>query len=240
MIIRSLASSSKGNAYLVSDGRSSLLLECGISIGKLMKLSEFSLANVAGCLLSHEHGDHSKAAGGIMQYGIDLYTSKGTACALSLSGHRLNTLEQFEYTEVGTFMVTAFDVCHNAAEPFGYLIRSKVTDERLAFFIDTFDVNYKFGRLNYIMAGVDYDEGSLQQSCDEEVIDVVLLDHIHENHMSLDTFKTWLSHNDLTYIKQIWILHLSQNNADPVKYKKELQRLTGKQIIVAGKEGEYE
>ena len=40
MIINSFASSSKGNCYLISDGTTKLLIECGISIDKIRKFTK--------------------------------------------------------------------------------------------------------------------------------------------------------------------------------------------------------
>ncbi|MFR4335674.1 MAG: MBL fold metallo-hydrolase [Lawsonibacter sp.] len=54
-----LASSSHGNAYLVEDGTTCLLIECGVSWKKLQKLTGFGVSGIAGCLISHEHKDHA-------------------------------------------------------------------------------------------------------------------------------------------------------------------------------------
>ena len=43
MRFEALASSSAGNAYIVEDGETRILLECGISHKKLLKLSGFAL-----------------------------------------------------------------------------------------------------------------------------------------------------------------------------------------------------
>ncbi|HFL1025859.1 MBL fold metallo-hydrolase [Listeria monocytogenes] len=53
-----IASGSKGNAYVISSGRSQLLIECGINFDKIRKALNFDLSAVEGCLISHEHGDH--------------------------------------------------------------------------------------------------------------------------------------------------------------------------------------
>ena len=58
MIFRSLASSSKGNAYLISDTDTTILLECGISYKQLEKRTSFQMANIAACFITHEHKDH--------------------------------------------------------------------------------------------------------------------------------------------------------------------------------------
>lgn len=55
MIINSFASSSKGNCYLISDGTTKLLIECGISIDKIRK---FTKMDFLACLVTHEHKDH--------------------------------------------------------------------------------------------------------------------------------------------------------------------------------------
>ena len=55
MQIEVLGSSSAGNAYIISDGESSLLLECGLPIRELQLKSNFRIAQMSGCLISHLH-----------------------------------------------------------------------------------------------------------------------------------------------------------------------------------------
>ena len=55
MQIEVLGSSSKGNAYLVSDGQTSLLLDCGLPYAEMQEKSGFKISQVSGCLISHLH-----------------------------------------------------------------------------------------------------------------------------------------------------------------------------------------
>lgn len=55
MIFDPLASSSHGNAYVVSDGHTSILLECGIPFRKLQKALGFRMGDIMACFVSHEH-----------------------------------------------------------------------------------------------------------------------------------------------------------------------------------------
>lgn len=50
-----IASSSAGNCYTVSDSRTKIMLDCGISIRRIKEGSGFSVCEIAGCLISHEH-----------------------------------------------------------------------------------------------------------------------------------------------------------------------------------------
>lgn len=59
MIFDPLASSSHGNAYVVSDGHTSILLECGIPFRKLQKALGFRMGDIMACFVSHEHKDHA-------------------------------------------------------------------------------------------------------------------------------------------------------------------------------------
>ena len=56
MKIDSLASSSHGNCYIISDNDTTILLECGVSYKKLLKLTGFEISRFAACLVSHSHG----------------------------------------------------------------------------------------------------------------------------------------------------------------------------------------
>lgn len=58
MNIKVMASSSKGNSYYCSDGKTSLLLEAGLRESALKNLlwqNNILLADLDGCLVSHEH-----------------------------------------------------------------------------------------------------------------------------------------------------------------------------------------
>ena len=69
MTFTSLASSSRGNAYVVSDGETTLLLECGLSFKELQKRLGYGVADITACLVSHEHQDHAKAAAQMLKSG---------------------------------------------------------------------------------------------------------------------------------------------------------------------------
>ena len=92
MEIKTLASGSTGNAYLVGDGTTTLLLECGISMRELMRRSRFTLSRVDACLITHEHGDHARAVHDVMARGIPVYCSEGTAAKLGYRHYRRASL----------------------------------------------------------------------------------------------------------------------------------------------------
>lgn len=55
MEINILASSSKGNCYIVDDGRTKIMIDCGIPIRQIKKGCGFKTHEISGCLISHEH-----------------------------------------------------------------------------------------------------------------------------------------------------------------------------------------
>jgi len=57
---------------------------------------------------------------------------------------------------------------------------------------------------------------------------------IIKSHMSLKTVKDMLRANDLSQVKEIHLLHLSDRNSSAKLFKKEIQELTGKPVYIAG------
>lgn len=55
MVLKVLASSSKGNCYILESSGKKLLLECGINIKDIKRGLNFDFREVVGCLVSHEH-----------------------------------------------------------------------------------------------------------------------------------------------------------------------------------------
>ena len=68
MDIKILASGSSGNAYYV-DGEMPLLLEAGIPFRAIQQKLNFKISQLAGCLVSHEHMDHIRAAKDLLRAG---------------------------------------------------------------------------------------------------------------------------------------------------------------------------
>lgn len=232
MDIKVLASGSSGNCYRVSDGQTSLLLECGIPIREIKKGLGFRLSEISACLISHNHMDHCKAAEEIIKVGIDVYMSSGTKAALKLSGHRIHTVKAKEQFSIGTFVVLPFETEHDAEEPLGYLLYSTATGEKLLFATDTYYVRYKFKGLTHIMVECNYITDILYSNIETGRVPAALKDRLLQSHFSLENVKDFLMANDLSKVQEIYLMHISNNNSDEERVKREIQGLTGKQVII--------
>lgn len=204
MRFEAFASSSAGNAHMVDDNETRILLECGLPIKKLQKLSGFSLSEFAGCLVSHEHKDHAKAAAELLSRGMPLYMSQGTAEALELEGTTpISHMEQFN---LGSFDVVPFDTFHDAKEPLGFLIKSRVDGEVLAFATDTVNLRYRFPGVNILAIEANYDKNILERC--EKMPEKVRY-RITNSHMEIERLCQYLQWLDLSKCRQIHLLHLS-------------------------------
>ena len=204
MRFESLASSSSGNAYSVSDKDTRILLECGVSLKKLQKLSGFSLSEFQACLVTHEHKDHAKSVAELISRGMELYMSQGTADALEADA--VNLIEHMEQFNVGSLDIVPFTTFHDAAEPLGFLIKSRVDGDVLAFATDTVNLRYKFPGLNILAIEANYDKNILERC--ERMPEKVRY-RITNSHMEIDTLCDYLRSLDLSKCREIHLLHLS-------------------------------
>lgn len=230
--IKSLASGSKGNCYHITDGSTQLLLECGISIGRIKRGLNFRLSEVAGCLVSHFHKDHSKEVRKINQMGIDCYMSLGTAKELGIGLDTVQICSSQKPFKIGTWTILPFDVQHDAAEPFGYLLQNR-EGEKLLFATDTYYIKYRFEGLTHIMVECNYSSDILEQNLSEGLISLTQYQRLLQSHFCLDNVKNFLQANDLSKVQEIWLLHLSDRNSDETRFKREIQELTGKVVYIA-------
>ncbi len=232
MQIKVLASGSSGNAYIVSDGRTTLLLDAGIPLKAIQVGTNFTVRKIAGAFITHSHQDHSKAAKDLARYGVNIYTSRGTIEACGLTGHRLRPVKALQEITVGTFKVLPFDVEHDAPEPLGFLFASTATGEKLLYFTDTYFVRYRFNGLTHIMAECNYTQDGIDRSIAAGYIPVEMVPRLVKAHMSLEHLLEMLKANDLCQVRQIYLLHLSANNSEEQRMKEEVQRQTGAEVYV--------
>lgn len=232
MDITVIASGSSGNAYRISDGDTALLLDAGIPLQRIKQALNFRVRDIAGCLITHAHGDHAKAAGDLAKAGVDVYTSQGTFDACRLTGHRTKPVKALQEVMIGTFAVLPFDVQHDAPEPLGFLLTSRRTGEKLLYFTDTYYLKYRFTGLTHIMGECNYSMDIVEQSVRNGYIPPELVPRLIKSHMSLEHFLDLLKANDLHEVKQIYLLHLSNNNSDAERFREAVQKLTGTEVYV--------
>lgn len=229
--IKTIATGSRGNAYIVTDGITPLLLECGISYRDIQRAFDFKMSHVAGCLVSHEHGDHIKSLKDILKAGIDVYMSEGTKQAIGSDHHRIQTVKPKKQFTLGTWTIMPFDTEHDVSEPMGFLLANRL-GEKLLFATDTYFIRYRFPGLTHIMVECNYDMGILNENIASGRVPTVMKKRLLKSHFSLDNVKEFLRANDLSKVQEIWLLHLSDNNSDEVLFKQEIAELTGKLIYV--------
>lgn len=229
MEIKIIASGSSGNSARVSDGKTALLLDAGVSVRKLQGAG---LSGIEGCLVTHSHGDHSLAAKDLAKRGIDVFSSGGTLAALGLSGHRFHAVKNNELFKVGTFIIKAFDVVHDDPEPLGYLMLSKITGEKLLWFSDTGLLPRPFAGVTHIIVECNHGDFELRRSVSEGIITPELAKRIAKYHMSVERLVIFLKACDLSRLKEVHLAHLSDNNSDEVRFRREIQRVTGVPVYV--------
>ena len=210
------------------------MVECGLSIKEIKRALGFGLSDISFALLSHCHGDHSKAAKDIVKAGIDMYTSQGTIDALGLSSHRVHAVKAREQFNVGTWTILPLEAQHDAPEPVGFLMQSKNASSKLLFLTDSFYCRYRFKSLNYIMIECNYAADILDANVKAGTVPVAMKKRIMRSHFSLAHVKEFLKANDLSRVRQIWLLHLSDGNSDAERFKREIMELTGKEVYVCG------
>lgn len=230
--IKVIGSSSKGNAYLLDDSHTKLLLECGVGWKQIQQASKFKTSEIAGCLVTHEHGDHVKSLKDVLKAGIDCYMSTGTANAVNVNHHRIKTVQAKKPFKIGTFQIMAFDVQHDVSEPYGFLVMNKEGD-RLLFATDTYYIKYKFPRLTHIMIECNYSSAILDANIALGTVPQVMKKRLTRSHFSLENVKEFFKANDLSQVEEIHLLHLSDSNSDEALFKEEIMKLTGKPVYIA-------
>ena len=220
MKLRVLGSSSSGNSYaLISDNGEILAIEAGCKFLDFKKMIDWKIANVSGCIVSHEHGDHARYIKDFMQSGIPVYTAFETQTALEvITGERTIAISPNKSCQIGSFTVVPFNVPHDTEiECYGYLIEHEEMG-KLLFLTDLEYCKYDFSGMkveqimveaNYSMDLVDRNEPNYE--------------HRLRGHMSLDTALKFISTNDNPALRNVVLIHLSDKSGDPALFKQKTE-----------------
>lgn len=232
MQIEVLGSSSAGNAYLISDGRTSLLLECGLPYNELQVKSDFKIAQIDACLISHFHQDHSKAIHDILKYAINVYALPETLSALNVSEHhRAYGVKPSEHFVVNTFVIMSITM-HHDCPCIGYMIYSTHTGERLFFATDTYKITVNPQGVDYLILEINYQKEIVNNLVNEGVMEASIRARLLFSHFELSKALNWLKRIDKSRLKRIYVAHLSNGHSNSEEIKRAVIAETGVPTVI--------
>lgn len=235
IVFKPIASGSSGCAYAVGEKFSNpLLLDCGISLSRIQSGIGFGLATLAGCLLTHAHGDHSYAAKDILARGVKTCASFETIDQLGIKSPFWRPVEAGKCYQLQSWKITPFNAVHDSPGTLGFVIDS-AEGSRLLYLTDSGYSSHTFNGLTHIAIECNHSEEILRRNTMSGNINMSRFSRTTTGHMSLERLTAMLKANDLSQVREIHLLHLSDANSDEAKFKETIQRVTGKPVYVAQK-----
>ena len=235
--VETLGSSSKGNCYRLLSGGRSLLLECGLPWKEIRQKLNHETTSLDGCLVTHAHKDHCRAAADVLKAGIDLYTTETAFQYFGIEGpqHRFHPLiVRMRIVIANHWRVQAFETYHDSPGSVGFWIEDMSDYDRLVFLTDTAFSYFTFPQTNIFMIEANYSEDILRRNVEAGLIDPARAKRIRESHMSIERVIELLKVNDLSRCRQIHLIHGSEGNSDSALFKRMVQEATGVPVTVEG------
>lgn len=130
MFYNVIASGSKGNATLIGNDKTLILIDMGVSLTSLKDgLNEINkdISDIQAVFITHDHTDHTSG----IKYIKDrkFYALEGTL------KDNYFPLQEDEWVEINTLLIKPLNTSHDATNPCGYLIKDN--DETLVYITDT-------------------------------------------------------------------------------------------------------
>lgn len=238
LTVRSIASGSSGNAYLLETERAALLLDAGLSARRLRETIttlSVDLDRLCGIIVTHEHNDHVCGAARLARgLGTPLYATAGTVAALSIDDVDVIPIGAERAFEIEDIRVTPFSVVHDAAEPVGLHIEH--AGNTVAFAVDLGsadqDVREWMSRADLLVIDSNHDthrlwNGPYHASLKRRIASP-------RGHLSNDQAADCIAFSaERGRVRWAWLAHLSEtNNTHGAALAATEQRLAGAAVSV--------
>lgn len=208
---------SKGNASVISDGKTLIQIDAGISPDNVNKEIDYRIGEVSALIISHHHGDHSAYMQRFMKLGMKVYANEETWLKTKISKTKRNavTINAGTQFKVGTFVVKSFDVAHVNSDGtdcpnLGFLIYSTVTKEKMLWITDASYIENRFSAMDYICIECNYIDVD-DYSGELPFVNKFVEQRRVKSHLSLDRCIEFLKQQDLSKVKWIRLLHLTES-----------------------------
>ena len=206
--IKTLATGSSGNCYLLSTENETLILDCGIPIKEIKKGLNFDLSKIVGCVVTHNHKDHSLSAKEIMNMGIKIY-------------------EPFVFRKwFGGFKVNSFEVPHDNEPCVGYLITCP-DGQKVLYATDFEYIKYNFQKIgiDHIIIECNYQQEYVNR-------DLPNFEHKIKGHCSIDTCKKFIEVNATDSLKTVLLVHMGVETCNAEECVREIKKVVKSGVFV--------
>jgi phosphoribosyl 1,2-cyclic phosphodiesterase len=230
MQLKIISSGSVGNAYILENENSALLIECGVKLQEIQEAIDFNVFKIKGAIVSHAHLDHSKSMSQVAQLGIPLMALDKTFSKMKIPCElRYAVLKNGRTKEISDFKINSFDASHDI-DTLGFIIESG--SEKVFFLTDSYKLiwNLRSWQFTCVMIEANYCE-ELIKSKSETFINRRRL----KSHMSIQTAILTLGNMDLSKCKNIVLLHLSDGLSNEKEFKEKVEMLFGIPVTIATK-----
>lgn len=219
MEFKSIASSSRGNAYYIATKENALLLDCGVSMRRIEEALGSRVKNIRAVVLTHEHRDHIAGLGPFLRrYKVPVYASAHTlssvAKKLSLNDAELVAWQSSKERIFG-IDVSMAPLSHDAIEPLAYRFEHEGT--ALGFATDTGIATNAIAALLYNATGLiveaNHHPGMLAQGPYPSHLKARVASH--KGHLSNEACAALLKEVVTERTSHILLAHLSEENNRP-------------------------
>lgn len=217
MRLRCLASGSSGNCYILTDSSGqSLIIDAGVPIKDIKRGLDWNIKNVAGCIVSHVHSDHSRSVKDLKNIGIPVFTPYISLEPMSMGRNLDLRIQAFDLTTLdGKWTHTNTD--GSECPCYGFLITHKEMGKML-YITDTELIKWRFKDVNHILLGVNYDKDLVD-------MDNPKANHVIRGHMSIDTACDFVKTNDSDSLQNVIMCHLSNENANADNFIEKMRKI---------------
>lgn len=226
-----IASGSSGNSHLIKTDGASGLIDIGIPWKRIQEAMGFTASSLDFVLVTHRHLDHSGYIKEAIKAGVDVYAIKDVWNSNSISSHRAHIITSMKQFQIKNLTILPFSVPHDV-ENVGFLIADD-RGNKMLYLTDCFYSPFRFKNLTLIAVECNYSLNILNRNVEAGIVPKELKSRILKSHFSLENVKKFLQANDLSKVEAIFLLHLSDNNSDCERFKREIQELTGKPTYIA-------
>jgi phosphoribosyl 1,2-cyclic phosphodiesterase len=227
MRFASLGSGSRGNATLVEQGNTCILVDCGFTLKELeRRLARLhkDAAELTAILITHEHADHVSGVGMLARkYALPVWMTPGTWSAQRFGDlPMLQFFSSHETFAIGALEIHPFPVPHDAREPSQFVFADGL--RRLGLLTDTGSCTPYIERMlsacDALLIECNHDsamlaEGSYSPALKHRVGGA-------QGHLSNAQAAQLLARVDCSRLQHLVAMHLSEKNNTPALARQAL------------------